>query len=61
MQTALAGAGFATESLEGPSEDGSYTLNVIGEDPDCAVQVRARPLSGTTNLVVMYGAACPWQ
>jgi hypothetical protein len=61
MQTALAGAGFATESLEGPSEDGSYTLNVIGEDPDCTVQVRARPLSGTTNLVVMYAAACPWR
>jgi hypothetical protein len=61
MQTALAGAGFATESLNGPSEDGSYTLNALGEDPACAVQVTARPLSGTTNLIVLYGAACPWQ
>jgi hypothetical protein len=59
MQTGLTGAGFSVESLEGPAEDGSLTLNAVGPDPACKVQLRVRPLSGTTNLVVLYGAACP--
>jgi hypothetical protein len=59
MQTGLTGAGFSFESLEGPAEDGSLTLNAVGPDPACKVQLRVRPLSGTTNLVVLYGAACP--
>jgi len=59
MQTGLTGAGFSFESLEGPAEDGSLTLNAVGPDPACQVQLRVRPLSGTTNLVVLYGAACP--
>jgi hypothetical protein len=61
MQTALTGAGFSFESVEGPSEDGSYTLNAVGASPDCLAQVRVVPLSGTTNVVVLYGAACPWE
>jgi hypothetical protein len=61
MQAALTGAGFSLESVEGPSEDGSFTLNAVGRDPACQAQVRVRPLSGTTNVVVLYGAACPFQ
>lgn len=60
LQSALTAAGYAFESVEGPSEDGSFTLNAIGRDPGCLVQVRVRPLSGTTNVVVMYGAGCPF-
>ena len=60
MQTGLTGAGFSFESIEGPAEDGSLTLNAVGPDPACKVQLRVRPLSGTTNLVVLYGAACPF-
>ena len=60
MQTGLTGAGFSFESVEGPAEDGSLTLNAVGPDPACKVQLRVRPLSGTTNLVVLYGAACPF-
>ena len=60
MQTGLTGAGFSFESVEGPADDGSLTLNAVGPDPACKVQLRVRPLSGTTNLVVLYGAACPF-
>jgi hypothetical protein len=61
MQSALTAAGFSIESVEGPSEDGSYTLNAVGQDPACLAQVRVVPLSGTTNVVVLYGAACPFE
>jgi hypothetical protein len=61
MQTGLTGAGFSVDALGGPAEDGSLVLNAVGPDPNCKVQVRVRPLSGTTNLVVMYGAACPFE
>ena len=61
MESALTAAGFSIESVEGPSEDGSYTLNAVGPDPACLAQVRVVPLSGTTNVVVLYGAACPFE
>ncbi|HET9344228.1 MAG TPA: hypothetical protein VFO05_00895 [Candidatus Limnocylindrales bacterium] len=61
MESALTAAGFSIESVEGPSEDGSYTLNAVGPDPGCQAQVRVVPLSGTTNVVVLYGAACPFE
>jgi hypothetical protein len=60
MQNALKGRGFSIESVEGPSEDGSFTVNAVGADAGCLAQVRIRPLSGTTNLVVLYGASCPF-
>ena len=61
MESALIGAGFSIESTEGPMEDGSITINAVGPDPACQVQVRVRPLSGLTNLVVLYGAGCPFE
>ena len=61
LESALTAAGFAIESREGPSEDGSFTLNAVGRDAGCAAQVRIVPLSGTTNVVVLYGAGCPFQ
>jgi hypothetical protein len=61
LESGLAAAGFSMESLEGPSEDGSFTLNAVGRDPDCVAQVRVVPLSGTTNVVVLYGADCPFE
>jgi hypothetical protein len=60
MQTGLTGAGFAVDASNGPAEDGSLVLDAVGPDPKCMVQVRVRPLSGTTNLIVLYGAACPF-
>jgi len=61
MQSALIAAGFAIESVEGPSEDGSVTISAVGPDPACLAQVRVVPLSGTTSLVVLYGAGCPFK
>jgi hypothetical protein len=61
MQSALTAAGFTIEAVQGPSEDGSVTIAAVGRDPACLVEVRVVPLSGTTNVVVMYGAACPFE
>ena len=61
MESALLGAGFSIESTEGPMEDGSITINAVGPDPACQVQVSVRPLSGLTNVVVLYGAGCPFE
>ena len=60
MQTGLAAAGYSTEALSGPFEDGSLVIDSIGMDPECRVQTRVRGLSGTTMITVLYGAACPW-
>jgi hypothetical protein len=61
MQSALETATYSTESLEGPLEDGSLTLNSVGDDPDCRVQVTIKPLSGTTYMGVRLASACPFQ
>jgi len=59
MQTGLAAAGYSTEALSGPLEDGSLVIDSIGTDPACRVQTRVRELGGTTMITVLYGAACP--
>ena len=59
MQSGLTGAGFAVDGMN-PAEDGSLVLDATGPDTKCKVEVRVRPLSGTTNLVVMYGSGCPF-
>ncbi len=60
QQVGLAAAGYSTEALSGPSEDGSLVIDSVGTDPACRVQTRIRPLGGTTMITVLYGAACPW-
>jgi hypothetical protein len=59
MQAALEAAGFRTEGLSGPLEDGAYVLDAAGTPAGCKVQVTAAPLGGLTTVTVMYGAACP--
>jgi hypothetical protein len=59
MQTALEGAGFRTQGLSGPLEDGSYVLDAVGTPAGCKVQVTASPLGGMTTVTIMYAAACP--
>jgi hypothetical protein len=44
-----------------PSEDGRVVIQALGPEPPCEVQVRLTPLSGTTSMVVMYGAGCPFE
>ena len=59
MQAALETAGYSTEALSGPFEDGSYVLDSIGDAVECRIETRLTPLSGTTHMTVMYGAGCP--
>lgn len=59
MQAALSAAGFRTEGLSGPLEDGTYVLDMAGTPAGCVVQVTAKPLGGVTTVTIMYGAVCP--
>jgi hypothetical protein len=60
MQRRLGAAGYSTEAVSGPLEDGSLVIDSVGPDPACRVQTRVRPLGGTTMITVLFGAACPW-
>jgi hypothetical protein len=42
-------------------EDGTVVLDAGGgEEPECRIEVRFTPLSGTITMAVLYGAACPF-
>ncbi|MGZ8502026.1 MAG: hypothetical protein ACXWW6_04145 [Candidatus Limnocylindrales bacterium] len=58
MQTELERAGFASEALNGPLEDGSFVLESVG-GAGCRIEVSVAPLGGLTTILVRYGAACP--
>lgn len=58
MQTELERGAYRTEALNGPFEDGSFVLDLVG-DGDCRIQVAVAPLGGLTTITVRYGAACP--
>ncbi len=60
VQTGLAVAGYSTEALSGPSENGALVVDSVGFDPACRVQTTVRPLGGLTMITVLFGAACPW-
>ena len=61
VQRGLRAAGYSVEALSGPFEDGSFVVDAVGAVPDCRVQVRLTPLSGTTRMAVMFGAGCPFE
>ena len=58
-QDAFSLAGFSTDSLSGPFEDGGYILELSGDDPACRLSLTISPLGGTVGLTLLYGAACP--
>jgi hypothetical protein len=58
MQTELERGSYRTEALNGPFEDGSFVLDLVG-DGDCRIQVAVAPLGGLVMVSVRYGAACP--
>jgi hypothetical protein len=60
MQSAMTGAGFTFDAMNGPSEDGGYTLEAVGQIPACRAQVRAAPLGDRTVMTILYGASCPF-
>jgi hypothetical protein len=58
MQTELERAAYRTEALNGPFEDGSYILELVGAG-ECRIEVAVGPLGGLVAVTVRYGAACP--
>lgn len=60
LQASLEGAGYSTEALSGPLEDGSRVIESVGAD-GCRVETTVRPLGGTTHVAVRFGAACPFE
>ena len=58
MRTELERAGYGTEALNGPLEDGSYVLVVTGAS-GCQIEVAVAPLGGLVTVSVRYGGACP--
>ena len=58
MQAELERAGYRTEALNGPLEDGGFVLDSVGE-VGCRIEVAVAPLGGLKMLTVRYGAACP--
>jgi len=52
---------YTIEARSNPAEDGSVVIDAVGAAPGCRVQVRLTPLSGTTHMVVMFGAGCPFE
>jgi hypothetical protein len=61
LQAALEGAGYSTEAMSGPFEDGSVTIDSTNPDfGDCRVRTSIAPAGGTTIVSVWYGADCPF-
>jgi len=60
LQTLLEKAGYTTVGISGPLEDGSYVLDMSGQQEGCMLQVTAKPIGGLTTVTILYGAACPF-
>ncbi len=59
MQAHLQSAGYKTEGLSGPLEDGTYVLDMVGPVADCSVEITAAPTGSLTTVTILYGADCP--
>jgi hypothetical protein len=57
LQAAMETATFSTD-VSGPLEDGSFTLDSMG-DGKCRIQTTIAPLGEMTFVTVLYGADCP--
>lgn len=57
-EQALAAAGYSSNDLSGPLEDGSYTVDTQSDLPECRVQTTARPQGDMTLITVLFGAGC---
>jgi hypothetical protein len=60
LQQAMEMAGYSTEALSGPLEDGSRVLDSTGEPAGCRVQTTIAPLGSLTRVTVLYGTGCPF-
>jgi hypothetical protein len=60
IRAGLTGLGYNVD-IGSPLEDGTVVLDAGGgEDPECRIEVRFTPLSGTITMAVLYGSACPF-
>jgi hypothetical protein len=57
LQAGMETARFSTD-VSGPLEDGTMTLDSVG-DAGCRVQTTIAPLGGMTFVTVLYGSNCP--
>jgi hypothetical protein len=57
LQAAMETATFSTD-VSGPLEDGSFTLDSMG-DGKCRIQTTIAPLGEMTFVTVLYAADCP--
>jgi hypothetical protein len=57
LQAAMETARFSTD-VSGPLEDGTMTLDSVG-DAGCRIQTTIAPLGGMTFVTVLYGSDCP--
>jgi len=60
LQAGLEGAGYSTEALSGPLEDGSRVIDSVA-DGGCRIETVIRSLGGVTHVAVRFGAACPYE
>lgn len=59
---ALTRAGYDTEALSGPLEDGSVVIDSVGGgDPDCRVQTSLVPRGNQAIATILFAAACPFR
>jgi len=58
-QEALEAAGYRIEARNGPLEDGSIVIDVLG-DGGCRAQATITPLGGVTVATILVGAECPF-
>ena len=56
--TEFQNAGFAAVNHDGPLEDGSFVVTVVG---NCPIEVRVVPLGDHVVARILYGAACPFE
>jgi len=54
----LEAAGYTTQDLSDPLEDGSRVLDTVTDLPECRIQTTFRPADGSTIITVLYGAGC---
>jgi hypothetical protein len=59
LRAQLEAAGYTTEGLNGPAEDGGFVLESTGSAAGCKVLATIAPLGGLTTVTILYGAACP--
>jgi len=57
LQAGMETARFSTD-VSGPLEDGTVTLDSVG-DAGCRIQTTIAPLGGMNFVTVLYGSDCP--